>query len=77
MIVEVCSMIPPCTPGTQGRAGANGQAISWRSGREPSVLLAVQEELEKDLLIFPVRQIGVYMPDTGSGYGGKHTAEAG
>ncbi|MFO7825252.1 MAG: molybdopterin cofactor-binding domain-containing protein [Cyclobacterium sp.] len=45
----------------------------WTGTQRP---FGVQEELERTFDL-PGEQIRVYMPDTGSGYGGKHTGEAG
>lgn len=45
----------------------------WTGTQRP---FGVQEELEK-LFHIPKENIRVIMPDTGSGYGGKHTGEAG
>ena len=45
----------------------------WTGTQRP---FGVQEELEKVFTI-PKDNIRVIMPDTGSGYGGKHTGEAG
>ncbi|WP_439483411.1 molybdopterin cofactor-binding domain-containing protein [Cyclobacterium plantarum] len=45
----------------------------WTGTQRP---FGVQEELERAFNL-PGEQIRVYMPDTGSGYGGKHTGEAG
>src|SRR5690606_15321549 len=45
----------------------------WTGTKRP---FAVQEELEQAFKI-PKDKIRVIMPDTGSGYGGKHTGEAG
>ena len=45
----------------------------WTGTQRP---FGVQEELEKVFHI-PKENIRVIMPDTGSGYGGKHTGEAG
>lgn len=45
----------------------------WTGTQRP---FGVQEELERAFKI-PKEKIRVMMPDTGSGYGGKHTGEAG
>ena len=45
----------------------------WTGTQRP---FGVQEELERAFKI-PKEKIRVIMPDTGSGYGGKHTGEAG
>lgn len=45
----------------------------WTGTQRP---FGVQEELVNTFSI-PKEKIRVYMPDTGSGYGGKHTGEAG
>lgn len=45
----------------------------WTGTQRP---FGVQEDLEK-LFNIPKENIRVIMPDTGSGYGGKHTGEAG
>lgn len=45
----------------------------WTGTQRP---FGVQEELE-ELFHMPKENIRVIMPDTGSGYGGKHTGEAG
>jgi len=45
----------------------------WTGTQRP---FGVQEELE-ELFHIPKENIRVIMPDTGSGYGGKHTGEAG
>ncbi|MEX2511741.1 MAG: molybdopterin cofactor-binding domain-containing protein [Cyclobacteriaceae bacterium] len=45
----------------------------WTGTQRP---FGVQEELQRTFDL-PKEKIRVYMPDTGSGYGGKHTGEAG
>src|SRR5690554_2356135 len=49
------------------------QLTVWTGTQRP---FGVQEELERAFKI-PKEKIRVIMPDTGSGYGGKHTGEAG
>lgn len=49
------------------------QLTVWTGTQRP---FGVQEELEK-VFNMPKENIRVIMPDTGSGYGGKHTGEAG
>ena len=49
------------------------QLTVWTGTQRP---FGVQEELERAFKI-PKKKIRVIMPDTGSGYGGKHTGEAG
>ncbi len=51
----------------------DGSLEVWTGTQRP---FGVQEELERAFSI-PKEKIRVYMPDTGSGYGGKHTGEAG
>jgi nicotinate dehydrogenase subunit B len=50
-----------------------GQLTVWTGTQRP---FGVQEELE-EVFKMPKDNIRVIMPDTGSGYGGKHTGEAG
>src|SRR5690606_39506415 len=49
------------------------QLTVWTGTQRP---FGVQEELEQAFKI-PKDNVRVIMPDTGSGYGGKHTGEAG
>lgn len=57
-----------------GLAQWEGEQLTvWTGTQRP---FGVQEELEKAFKI-PKENIRVIMPDTGSGYGGKHTGEAG
>ena len=57
-----------------GLAEWEGDALTvWTGTQRP---FGVQEELERAFKI-PKDKIRVIMPDTGSGYGGKHTGEAG
>ncbi|WP_232834791.1 xanthine dehydrogenase family protein molybdopterin-binding subunit [Pleomorphovibrio marinus] len=51
----------------------NGELNVWTGTQRP---FGVQEELEKEFGLAKDK-IRVRMPDTGSGYGGKHTGEAG
>lgn len=52
---------------------SDGSLEVWTGTQRP---FGVQEELERAFSL-PKDKIRVYMPDTGSGYGGKHTGEAG
>lgn len=52
---------------------ADGKLTVWTGTQRP---FGVQEELE-ELFHIPKENIRVIQPDTGSGYGGKHTGEAG
>jgi isoquinoline 1-oxidoreductase len=57
-----------------GRAQWNGDSLTvWTGTQRP---FGVQEDLA-EVLNIPKDKIRVIMPDTGSGYGGKHTGEAG
>src|SRR5690606_35896411 len=57
-----------------GVAQWQGDELSvWTGTQRP---FGVQEELERAFKL-PEEKIRVMMPDTGSGYGGKHTGEAG
>lgn len=57
-----------------GLAHWEGEKLKvWTGTQRP---FGVQEELQRVFNI-PKENIRVYMPDTGSGYGGKHTGEAG
>lgn len=51
----------------------NGKLTVWVGTQRP---FGVQEELA-EVFNMPKEKIRVIMPDTGSGYGGKHTGEAG
>jgi isoquinoline 1-oxidoreductase len=51
----------------------NGKLTVWTGTQRP---FGVQEDLAKQFNI-PKEKIRVIQPDTGSGYGGKHTGEAG
>jgi nicotinate dehydrogenase subunit B len=51
----------------------DGKLTVWTGTQRP---FGVQEELE-ELFHIPKENIRVIQPDTGSGYGGKHTGEAG
>jgi nicotinate dehydrogenase subunit B len=51
----------------------NGKLTVWTGTQRP---FGVQEELA-EVFSMPKENIRVIMPDTGSGYGGKHTGEAG
>ena len=51
----------------------NGKLTVWTGTQRP---FGVQEELA-ELFKLPKDKVRVIMPDTGSGYGGKHTGEAG
>lgn len=51
----------------------NGKLTVWTGTQRP---FGVQEELA-EVFSIPKENIRVIMPDTGSGYGGKHTGEAG
>jgi isoquinoline 1-oxidoreductase len=51
----------------------DGKLTVWTGTQRP---FGVQEELQEAFNI-PKEKIRVIMPDTGSGYGGKHTGEAG
>ncbi|MEX2234603.1 MAG: molybdopterin cofactor-binding domain-containing protein [Cyclobacteriaceae bacterium] len=61
----------------ESRAGvaqwANNKLTVWTGTQRP---FGVQEELA-EVFNIPKENIRVIMPDTGSGYGGKHTSEAG
>ena len=52
---------------------ADGKLTVWTGTQRP---FGVQEELA-EIFHMPKENIRVIMPDTGSGYGGKHTGEAG
>lgn len=51
----------------------NGRLTVWTGTQRP---FGVQEELA-EVFSLPKENVRVIMPDTGSGYGGKHTGEAG
>lgn len=51
----------------------NGKLTVWTGTQRP---FGVQDELAK-VFDMPKENVRVIMPDTGSGYGGKHTGEAG
>lgn len=63
----------PLEPRAGVASWVNGKLTVWTGTQRP---FGVQDELA-EVFHMPKENIRVIMPDTGSGYGGKHTGEAG
>lgn len=63
----------PLEPRAGVAAWKDGRLTVWTGTQRP---FGVQEQLQ-EVFNIPKEKIRVIMPDTGSGYGGKHTGEAG